>query len=287
MKKYSVIITSSIISILFILVTGWISFGNAMSVAFEFAFLFHLVPFGIGFTGGASIFIYLYYLLLWIGLSLLISPLIKVFYLSKNKRKFLIFSTAPLILVTIIVMYIDYSTNKEREERIALNNKMDKTDFHHLKTGDLLFQKVIKVDSLSSDSNYNNIGIAFIDGENYALLETKDQVQYVSIRQWAENGNHNNYVAKRLRNADSLLTNSGIKDLRIEARNKIMKKYDNSTDWSDDKMYNAELIWKIYKQALNIELGSLDTIRVDSIQRFEIRPSTIFNSDELITVRKK
>lgn len=287
MKKYSVIITSSIISILFILVTGWISFGNAMSVAFEFAFIFHVIPFGIGFTGGASIMIYLYYLLLWIGLSLLISPIVRAFYSSKNKTKFLTFSTAPLILVTIIVVYIDYSKNKEREERIAMNNKMDKADFHHLRTGDLLFQKVNKNDSLTSDSTYNNIGIAFIDGDNYALLETTDQVQYVSIRQWVENGNKNHYVAKRLRNADDLLTNSGIQDLRKEARNNIMKKYDNSNDWSDDKMYNAELIWKMYERTFNIELGALDTIKTDSIKRLEIRPNTIFNSDKLMTVRKK
>jgi len=287
MKKYSVIVTSSIISVLFILVTGWISFGNAMSVAFEFAFTFHLVPFGIGFTGAASIFIYLYYLLLWIGLSFLINPLVKAFYLSKNKRKFLTFSTVPLILVTIIVLYIDFSKNKEREERIEMNNKMDKAEFYHLKTGDLLFQKVVDKDSLSSDTTYNNMGIAFIDGENYALLETKDQVQYVSIRKWVENGNNNKYVAKRLRNADSLLTSLGIQYLKREAKNNILKKYDNSTDWSDNEMYNAELIWKIYERAFNIELGSLDTIKVDSIKRLEIRPNTIFNSEELITIIKK
>jgi len=287
MKKYSAIFTSSIISILFIVVTGWIAFGNALSVAFEFAFLFHLIPFGIGFTGGASILIFLYYLLLWVVLSLLISPITKAFYLSKNKTKFLTFSIAPIILITIIVVYIDYSKNMEREERIAMNNKMDKADFHHLRTGDLLFQKVNKKDSLTSDSTYNNIGIAFIDGDNYALLETSDQVQYVSIRQWVENGNNNEYVAKRLRNADSLLTNSGIQDLRKEARNNIMKKYDNSDDWSDDKMYNAELIWKMYERTFNIELGAIDTIQIDSINRLEIRPSTIFDSDKLMTVRKK
>lgn len=188
MKKYSVIITSSIISVLFILVTGWIAFGHAMSVAFEFAFLFHLIPFGIGFVGGASILIFLYYLLLCAGLSLLISPIVIAFYSSKNKTKFLTFSIAPLILVAIIVVYIDYSKNKEREEQIAMNNKMDKADFHHLRTGDLLFQKAKKNDSLTSDNPYNNIGIAFIDGDNYALLETSEQVQYVSIRQWVENG---------------------------------------------------------------------------------------------------
>lgn len=287
MKKYSVIITSSIISIAFILLTGWISFSNADSVAFEVSFIFHLVPFGIGFTGGASILIFLYYLLLCAGISLLISPIVIAFYSSKSKTKFLTFLTVPLVLVTITVVYIDYSKNKEREERIAMNNKMDKADFHHLRTGDLLFQETNKNASLISDSAYYNIGIAFIEGDNYALLETKDQVQYVSIRQWVENGNNNNYIAKRLRNADSLFTNSSIQVFDREARNHIMKKYDNSTEWSDEEMYNAELIWKIYKRAFNVELGSLDTIKVDTIKRLEIRPSTIFNSKYLITVKKE
>lgn len=287
MKKYSVIITSSIISVLFILVTGWIAFGNAMSVAFEFSFLFHLISFGIGFTGGASILIYLYYLLLWVGLSFLISPIVRAFYSSKNKTKFLIFSTAPLILVTIIVMYIDYSKNRHREERIAMNNKMDKADFHHFRTGDLLFQKINRNDSKTSDTAYNNIGIAFIDDDNYALLETSDQVQYVSIIQWVEKGINKDYVAKRLLNADSLFTSVGIQVLEKEVRNNIMKKYDNSNDWSDDKMYNAELIWKMYKRTFNIELGSLDTIKIDTIKRLEIRPSEIFNSNQLMTVSKK
>lgn len=287
MKKYSVLITSSIISALFILVTGWIAFGNAMSVAFEFAFLFHLIPFGIGFTGGASILIFLYYLILLVVLSLMLSPITKAFYSSKNKTKFLTFSIAPLILITIIVVYIDYSKNKEREQRIAINNKMDKADFHHLQTGDLLFQKVNKDDSLTSYFEYNNIGIAFIDGDNYALLETTDQVQYVSIRKWVENGKNNEYVAKRLRNADSLLTGLDIQNLTKQVRNNILKKYDNSNDWSDDKMYNAELIWKLYERTFNIELGKLDTIGIDSIKRIEIKPSAIYNSEELVTVNKK
>lgn len=291
MKKYSVIITSSIISVLFILLTGWISFSHTISVLFDFTFVFHIIPFGIGFAGGASILIFVYYFFLWLALSLLISPIVRAFYSSKNKIKFLTFSITPLILITVIVAYIDYSVNKEREERVAINQKKDKADFSHLKTGDLLFQRLNKdsvhIDSQNSDNTYNNIGIAFIDGQNYGLLETKDQVQYVSIRQWVENGNSEHYVAKRLKNGDSLLHNNEIQKLEREARNNIMKKYDSSYDWSDDKMYNAELVWKIYKRSLNVELGELDTLKSDSIMQFEITPDAIYNSENLMTIKKR
>ena len=33
------------------------------------------------------------------------------------------------------------------------------------------------------------------------------------------------------------------------------KRYDTYFEWSDDKIYCSELVWKIYKRALNLELG--------------------------------
>jgi Permuted papain-like amidase enzyme, YaeF/YiiX, C92 family len=286
MKKLPIIIASSLISVLIILLTGWISFSNVTSTAFEFSFFFHLIPFGIGFSGGAKILIFLYYLLLWLGLSLLIIPFVRAFYSSKNKKKFLTFLIAPLLILTIAVIYIDYSKNKKQEESIAITKVMDKTNFHHLQTGDLLFQKVIKNNTLTSDTTYN-IGIAFIDGENYALLETKEQVQYVSIGQWIENGINNDYVAKRLKYADTILTSISIEKLQTEVGKNILKKNDTLTNWSDIEMYNAELIWKIYKRSLNIELGSLDTLAIESNKRIQISANSIFNSKELISVVRK
>lgn len=186
---------------------------------------------------------------------------------------------------------MDNKDSKKREALIASNNKKDQADFYHLKTGDLLFQILNKDSAFNKpknvDSTYNNIGIAFIDGQNYALLETMAQVQYVSLRQWVKNGNDEYYVVKRLRNADSLFTSAGIQKLSSEARNNILKKYDTSSDWTDEKMYNAELIWKIYKRSLNIELGKLDTIKIDSIMKYEITTKAIFNSKNLMTVRKE
>lgn len=35
------------------------------------------------------------------------------------------------------------------------------------------------------------------------------------------------------------------------------KSYDLYFEWSDDKIYCSELVWKIYKDALGIEIGKL------------------------------
>jgi hypothetical protein len=291
LKKYTVHITSGITSAIWLLLTGWIALGNHISYLFDFSFLFHLIPWGIGFSEGTTILYYLAYLFTWIILSFLFSPIVKAYYSSKQKKRFLTLTVGPIIFLLLLGLYVDNKDSKKREALIASNNKKDQADFYHLKTGDLLFQ-ILNNDSVfnepqNSDSTYNSIGIAFIDGQNYALLETKDQVQYVSLRQWLANGKDEHYVVKRLRNADSLFTSVGIQKLKNEARNNILKKYDTDSDWSDDKMYNAELIWKIYNRSLNVEFGKLDTVKVDSITQLGIKPNTIFNSGDLMTIRRK
>ena len=39
------------------------------------------------------------------------------------------------------------------------------------------------------------------------------------------------------------------------------KPYDLLFDWSDEKIYCSELVWKIYKEALGIELGKLQQLK--------------------------
>jgi hypothetical protein len=37
--------------------------------------------------------------------------------------------------------------------------------------------------------------------------------------------------------------------------------YDLTFDWSDDRMYCSELVYKIYDRALGIKIGSLQRVR--------------------------
>lgn len=81
------------------------------------------------------------------------------------------------------------------------------------------------------------------------------------------------------------------------------KPYDLRFEWSDDRMYCSELVWKIYQRALGIEIGSLETVgdfdlsnpvvRTKISERFGdtlqsdesvISPATMFASKKLVTV---
>ncbi len=81
------------------------------------------------------------------------------------------------------------------------------------------------------------------------------------------------------------------------------KHYDLKFEWSDDRMYCSELVWKIFKRALNVEIGPLETVGdfdlSDSVVREKvserfgqslrldesvISPAAMFSSSELKTV---
>ena len=81
------------------------------------------------------------------------------------------------------------------------------------------------------------------------------------------------------------------------------KNYDPYFEWSDDRIYCSELVWKIYKQAVGIKIGSLQKIKEfdlsDPIVKNKIKerygenlpegelvisPGSMFDSDLLYTV---
>jgi hypothetical protein len=66
------ILMSGIIAFIFITLTGWNGLHAHTPFIWEYCFVFHLIPFGIGFSGGQFIYIILYYILLWLILSLFI-----------------------------------------------------------------------------------------------------------------------------------------------------------------------------------------------------------------------
>ena len=83
------------------------------------------------------------------------------------------------------------------------------------------------------------------------------------------------------------------------------KNYDLTFEWSDNKMYCSELIWKIYKRATGIEIGKLEklgdfdltskVVKAKMKERYGnkipngekvISPAAIFNSQLLKTVKE-
>ena len=94
--------------------------------------------------------------------------------------------------------------------------------------------------------------------------------------------------------------------LKAAGDNYAGRPYDFLFAWSDDEIYCSELIWKMYKAALGIEIGTLQTFRDFDLsnpvvvtilkERFPqgipedeivISPANMFDSDLLVTVYER
>lgn len=176
-----------------------------------------------------------------------------------------------------------------------------------IQEGDLIFQTSLsgqsKAIQLATHSKYSHCGIIFKDGEQFMVFEAIQPVKQTPLDQWIARGKAGHYVIKRLKNAPTVLTPAVIEKMKQEGQKFAGKNYDLTFEWSDDKMYCSELIWKIYKNATGLEIGKLEKLRDFDLtheavktkmkerygnhipqNEIVISPAAIFESDLLTTI---
>ena len=93
------------------------------------------------------------------------------------------------------------------------------------------------------------------------VFEAVSTVRYTPLAQWTARGDGGHYVAKRLRNADALLTPGAVARLHAGSADYEGRPYDLTFEWSDQRIYCSELVWKLYQRALGVRIGELQKIR--------------------------
>lgn len=132
-----------------------------------------------------------------------------------------------------------------------------------LAEGDIIFQSNISPQcqaiELATHSKYSHCGILFKKGKDWYVWEAVQPVRQTRLEEWILRGDKH-FVVKRLI-ADSLITTAVIRKMQ-DAGNKYMgKNYDSYFEWSDDRIYCSELVWKIYKETMDIEVGKRNPLR--------------------------
>jgi hypothetical protein len=124
--------------------------------------------------------------------------------------------------------------------------------------GDIIFQTSRSAQSeaiqLATDSPYSHVGIITIQDGAPMVYEAISTVQATPLADWIRRGEGGRYRLMRL---SQLLTNNQIHAMNVVGRSHQQKPYDLRFDWSDQKMYCSELVWKIYKAGAGIELAGL------------------------------
>ncbi|HPX59474.1 MAG TPA: YiiX family permuted papain-like enzyme, partial [Bacteroidales bacterium] len=192
--------------------------------------------------------------------------------------------------------------NAKKEVKVLADNDV-------IKNGDLIFQTSLsrqsKAIQLATKSKYSHCGIIYKENGQFLVFEAVQPVKTTPLDKWIARGKNGHYVIKRLKNADQLLTAKTLQKMKQESEKFKGKNYDLTFEWSDDKIYCSELIWKVYQRAVGVEVGKLEklkdfdltseTVKAKMKERYGenipmdeivISPAAIFESELLITVKK-
>lgn len=173
-----------------------------------------------------------------------------------------------IVLVVATIFVGLYAKRKLYDPKFRLETAKTEvkllTSEDQIQNGDLIFQTSLsgqsKAIQLATNSKYSHCGIIFKEGQEFYVFEAVQPVKQTPLDEWIARGKGGKYVIKRLKNADKVLTPSVLSKMKQIGEGFNGKNYDLTFEWSDDKIYCSELIWKIYQRATGIEIGKLEKL---------------------------
>lgn len=175
-----------------------------------------------------------------------------------------------------------------------------------LQTGDLIFHTSRSAQSVAiqraTDSPYSHVGVVLQQPGGPCIFEAVQTVRCTPLSQWIARGSGGHFVVKRLRTSPDAADRAKLlKAAQVFAG----RPYDLAFEWSDQRIYCSELVWKLYDRALGIRIGALQQLRDfkldDPAVRAKLRerygakiplaepvisPAAMFNSSLLVEVRR-
>ena len=133
---------------------------------------------------------------------------------------------------------------------------------YHPRDGDLIFQtsqsRQSEAIQLAAHSPFSHMGIVYVEKGRTMVFEAIDPVKATPLEDWIARGEKGRFVAKRLKQAQSVLTPETMQKMKKIGETKYNGlPYDKYFAWSDDQIYCSELVWKIYQEGAGVEIGAL------------------------------
>ena len=208
------------------------------------------------------------------------------------------------LIVFLVIISLGFLFFKEKPNLASEKNIPSESIFQN---GDIIFQtsqsNQSKAIQLATNSKYSHMGIIYNENGQLYVYEAVGPVKLTPIKEWIKRGENSEYVVKRIRNADEILNPEVLQKMKRIGEKYKGKPYDIYFQWSDDKIYCSELVWKMYKKGANIEIGELEklesfdltheTVKAKMKERYGdnipldeivISPAQMFDSELLITI---
>jgi len=175
------------------------------------------------------------------------------------------------------------------------------------RTGDIVFHTSTSAQSAAiqaaTHSVYSHVGVVVHEKGHPMVLEAVEPVKLTPLQKWLDRGQGGRYVIKRMKQGLAAAT---LARMEQDARRFLGKPYDLTFEWSDDRIYCSELVWKLFKASAGVELAPLTTLRTFDLtvpvvkaklkERYAnnipldepvVPPSALFDSDLLETVAQR
>lgn len=211
-------------------------------------------------------------------------------------------------LIVLVILSLCFACEISNEEvSRTIEKELLSANFQ---TGDIVFQtsksSQSKAIQLATNSKYSHVGIIVNEENTFYVLEAVQPVKLTPLKEWIKRGEKNYYVVKRLKNAEEVLTKAKKQKALKIGKKMLGKNYDSAFEWSDKNIYCSELVWKIYKNGLNVKLCDLkklgdfnlenEVVKAKLKERYGnnipmnekvVSPQDIFDSKELVMVSLK
>jgi hypothetical protein len=177
------------------------------------------------------------------------------------KIKWLILGAVLLIVVGVVFSVVP---RKPHAASHAGNKLKHAATFKegHLQNGDIIFQASSNPAlELATKSKYTHCGVIFEHNGEWMVFEAVQPVKMTPLRKWIARNDDKHFVVKRLQNADAVLTQDVLQQMKAIGKTWLGKNYDVQFMWSDENLYCSELVWKLYERTTGIELAKLQHLR--------------------------
>lgn len=133
-----------------------------------------------------------------------------------------------------------------------------------LREADVIFQTSRSAQSqaiqIATHSRFSHVGLVHIERGKPLVYEAVGPVKLTPADEWIARGEGKHYTVMRLKDADARLGPDALRKMEQVGRQFGGRPYDFAFGWSDERLYCSELVWKIYKQGIGVELGSLQRL---------------------------
>ena len=144
-----------------------------------------------------------------------------------------------------------------------------------IKSGDIVFQITetdrSKAIQLASHSKYTHMGIVVFIKKEPLVFHASSITIFEPFKEWIDSGIDKHFVIKRLKSYPNGFNKENEVKLNEVIQRFVGLPYDDYYEISDERMYCSELIWKIYKNFLNIEIGKLRKLSEYDIEHHEVK----------------